>query len=579
MCDWKPGPRCFTHYAPHYKKAQEEYQAALYIAMAEASNGGKISAATRRLLDEKFLAYMRAQQEFYTSPKARARYLGSAIEQRLKMMDAELPVDNEELRAIIQDHQRKDLDMLEKQAIDGHHRWEQAKLMSKMANDRNENALERGIFSEAAYTPEELAQVDIRQWDRACPEGEAILSGIDDNLHPSDASGVYREMSVVRKVRIETPTGERVHVDLEARIVQKTKGSSSYTVEYTIKQDGENLGILIPNSSTQDSYYNVGAVYENRPLTREPGMDYHKGIRLRKSDWDKYAQDNGLNPEELEEIKAASEQNQQILKGAAEAGETSMFSRHNAFHHQINVKHKGHKHNNTTEQFIDEHGARTSFNSIKGAKENVAQTLNSLDSTLLDIAVKGRNKGIEVYGKEQFNVSNKRARAKVEKESREIMANEPKRLQPKSRSEKRNKGGGRNRVERNLAREGRRAAHLADSSVVVSRREEAIKRNNSNMEVLQKRHGFLYSARVESNRKPTNPDKPREGYTYRVSTTQKGGNKKWASINFTNDGRLADGLTVHRHPRDPNLAAICKGNETLAVVSFSQLEAMGDVSR
>ncbi|MBF1659728.1 MAG: hypothetical protein HXO58_07830 [Rothia mucilaginosa] len=533
------------------------------------------------MLEEQFVNYMTAQREFYASPKAREEFLQRAIAKRTAMLERGLNIENEKLREILTNHQQRDLDMLEKQAVDGAHRWDQAKLASKIANDRNENALERGIFSEAAYSEEELAQVDIRHWDRACPEGEVILKNFGDKLHHSDSSDAWRELTITREVRIETPTGERVHLDIEARIVQKNKNSSSYTVEYVVKQDGKTLGILIPNSSTQDSYFNVGAVYENRPLTREPWMALHKGIRLRKSDWDHYAKVNNLSAEELEEIKAEFTRTQKLLSDAGDAKETEMFSRLNAFQEKINRKHRGHRHNNATEQFVEEHGARTSFNSIAGAKENIAQTMNSLDSTLLEMAVKARTQGINTYAKEQFGVTTKRDRDRVEKESREIMANEPERLQPKSRSEKRNRGGGRDRVERNMAREKRRASYMGDSPVVVARREEKINRTNTNMEVLQKRGGLFYSARVNPVRQLNEPDNPFKGYSYRVVTTQAGGRKSWVSMKFTKDGVLTGGLKAYRHPNKEGMVMVCKGprKEVVAIVSTDQFDAMADVEK
>lgn len=581
MCDWKPGPRCFSHYAPIFLNAQIKYAAAIALAKAEVKNTGKVSAETRRMLEEQFVNYMTAQREFYASPKAREEFLQRAIAKRTAMLERGLNIENEKLREILTNHQQRDLDMLEKQAVDGAHRWDQAKLASKIANDRNENALERGIFSEAAYSAEEIAQVDIRHWDRACPEGEVILKNFGDKLHHSDSSDAWRELTITREVRIETPTGERVHLDIEARIVQKNKNSSSYTVEYVVKQDGKTLGILIPNSSTQDSYFNVGAVYENRPLTREPWMALHKGIRLRKSDWDHYAKVNNLSAEELEEIKAEFTRTQKLLSDAGDAKETEMFSRLNAFQEKINRKHRGHRHNNATEQFVEEHGARTSFNSIAGAKENIAQTMNSLDSTLLEMAVKARNQGINTYAKEQFGVTTKRDRDKVEKESREIMAKEPERLQPKSRSEKRNRGGGRDRVERNMAREKRRASYMGDSPVVVSRREEKIKRTNTNMEVLQKRKGLAYSARVDSERHLNEPDNPFKGYSYKVSSVRAGGIRSTVQLQFDKEGRLVGDLKAYRHPNMENMVVICKGPgyKPVVTVSTDQFDAMADVEK
>ena len=344
--------------------------------------------------------------------------------------------------------------------------------------------------------------------------------------------------------------------------------------------DGETLGILIPNSAVQDAYYNVGAVYENRPAVREPWQELHKGIRLRKNDWDHFARANELTDEELAEIKSNHARTHQILTSSAEAGDTTMFSRHNAFNSKVNRTHRGHRHNSTTEQFVAEQGARTSFNSVSGAKENVAQTLGSLDSMLLDVAVKARRQGINTYAAEQFGAMDKSARDRVEAESREIMANEPERLQPKSRSEKRNRGGGRDRVERNLAREQRRANQFADSPVVAARRKAEVERGNSAMAKMQQTQGgLIYSARVEPERKPVDPSDFHAGHFYRVSSTQAGGSKKWVSVPFTQEGKLAGGLKAYKHPAKPGMVVIRKGQKAVVVVSAAQFDAMADVSR
>ena len=310
-------------------------------------------------------------------------------------------------------------------------------------------------------------------------------------------------------------------------------------------------------------------------------MALHKGIRLRKSDWDHYAKVNNLSAEELEEIKAEFTRTQKLLSDAGDAKETEMFSRLNAFQEKINRKHRGHRHNNATEQFVEEHGARTSFNSIAGAKDNIAQTMNSLDSTLLEMAVKARTQGINTYAKEQFGVTTKRDRDRVEKESREIMANEPERLQPKSRSEKRNRGGGRDRVERNMAREKRRASYMGDSPVVVARREEKIKRTNTNMEVLQKREGLAYSARVDSERHLTEPDNPFKGYSYKVSSVRAGGIRSTVQLQFDKEGRLVGDMKAYRHPQMENMVLICKdpGYNPVVTVSTDQFDAMADVEK
>ena len=174
----------------------------------------------------------------------------------------------------------------------------------------------------------------------------------------------------------------------------------------------------------------------------------------------------------------------------------------------------------------------------------------------------------------------KKDRDRVEAESREIMANEPERLQPKSRSEKRNRGGGRDRVERNLAREQRRANQFADSPVVAARRKAEVERGNSAMAKMQQTQGgLIYSARVEPERKPVDPSDFHAGHFYRVSSTQAGGSKKWVSVPFTQEGKLAGGLKAYKHPAKPGMVVIRKGQKAVVVVSAAQFDAMADVRR
>ncbi|WP_141762278.1 hypothetical protein [Rothia sp. HMSC065C03] len=285
MCDWKPGPRCFTHYEPIYDAAKEKYFELLEEADKKAADG-TLTDEDRLKLQIAFQNYQAAQRMFYMSPKARKKHLGSDIlKARAALEEAQKYSDehpNDKYAETCLANAAANLNQLEKQAVDGNHRWQQAKLASELAARRNENALERGIFSEATYTEEDLEDIDLNTWDRACPDGTITLHGFDDKLKKSSDPKIYREATITRKVRIELPTGERVHVDLQARIIQKKKGSSSYTVEYTVHYKGQNLGTLIPNSTAQDGYYGVGAVAEHRPVTRDTADSARDGGRSAK---------------------------------------------------------------------------------------------------------------------------------------------------------------------------------------------------------------------------------------------------------------------------------------------------------
>lgn len=78
MCDWKPGPRCFTHYEPRYRAALDAYSEALRKVRVLAESG-KLTDADRLALQNAFEDYQTAQRMFFMSPKARKKYLGDEI--------------------------------------------------------------------------------------------------------------------------------------------------------------------------------------------------------------------------------------------------------------------------------------------------------------------------------------------------------------------------------------------------------------------------------------------------------------------------------------------------------------------
>ena len=95
----------------------------------------------------------------------------------------------------------------------------------------------------------------------------------------------------------------------------------------------------------------------------------------------------------------------------------------------------------------------------------------------------------------------------------------------------------------------------------------------------QSEGGLIYSSRVEPERKPVDSSDFHAGHFYRVSSTQAGGSKKWVSVPFTQEGKLAGGLKAYKHPAKPGMVVIRKGQKAVVVVSAAQFDAMADVRR
>lgn len=556
MCDWKPGPRCFTHYEPIYDAAKEKYFELLEEAEKKAADG-TLTDEDRLKLQLAFQNYQAAQRMFYMSPKARKKYLGDEIvKARAALEEAQKYSDehpNDKYAETCLANATANLNQLEKQAVDGNHRWQQAKLASELAARRNENALERGIFSEATYTEEDLEDIDLNTWDRACPDGTITLHGFDDKLKKSSDPKIYREATITRKVRIELPTGERVHVDLQARIIQKKKGSSSYTVEYTVHYKGQNLGTLIPNSTAQDGYYGVGAVAEHRPVTRDTADSARDGGRLRKTDWEHYQKVNDLTDEELAEHKAAYEANVEAIAKHNNQNEEGMYTTGTSFNKLINTTHKGQSHNNFTRQLVQDSNAHTSFNSISGAKNDIKKVLTNQDALITNLVMKARTQSVNNYADEQFGASNKDERIEVEREAKANLEKLDERLQPKTRREKRSFGGGMDRAERNIARVERKMAQINAGKAAATRREKTLNASNNHLTKLQKQTGNLtYSTRVDTTRHPSTT---KGNYTYTATHTLKGGRQESITIEFKKNGKLADGYTKEPS-KTPNMVTV-----------------------
>lgn len=556
MCDWKPGPRCFTHYEPIYDAAKEKYFELLEEAEKKAADG-TLTDEDRLKLQLAFQNYQAAQRMFYMSPKARKKHLGDEIvKARAALEEAQKYSDehpNDKYAETRLANATANLNQLEKQAVDGNHRWQQAKLASELAARRNENALERGIFSEATYTEEDLQDIDLNTWDRACPDGTITLHGIDDKLKKSSDPKIYREATITRKVRIELPTGERVHVDLQARIIQKKKGSSSYTVEYTVHYKGQNLGTLIPNSTAHDGYYGVGAVAEHRPVTRDTTDSARDGGRLRKTDWEHYQKVNDLTDEELAEHKAAYEANVEAIAEHNNQNEEGMYTTGTSFNKLINTTHKGQNHNNFTRQLVQDSNAHTSFNSISGAKKDIEHVLTNQNALITNLVMKARTQSVNNYAEQQFGASNKDERIEVEREAKANLEKLDERLQPKTRREKRSFGGGMDRAERNIARVERKMAQINIGKAAATRREKTLNASNNHLTKLQKQTGNLtYSTRVDTTRHPTTT---KGNYTYTATHTLKGGRQESITIEFQKNGKLADGYTKEPS-KTPNMVTV-----------------------
>lgn len=575
MCDWKPGPRCFTHYEPRYRAALDAYSEALRKVRVLAESG-KLTDADRLALQNAFEDYQAAQRMFFMSPKARKKYLGDEIAivrenlESAKEHLAEHPDD--EYAKLYVNNYTAELDQLQKQAVDGNHRWQQAKLASELAARRNENALERGIFSEATYTTEDLQDVDLNTWDRACPAGDIVLHGIDDKLQESNNPKIHREATVTRKVRIELPTGERVHINLQARIIQKKKNSSSYTVEYTAHYNGENLGTLIPNSTAQDGFYGVGAVAEHRPVTRDVSITARDGGALRKTDWEHYQKVNDLTDEELAEHKAVYEENLEEIRKYNNANKKGMYSCANTFPREINSTPRGKQHNNLTRKFTEENNAHTSFNSISAAQNDIKRVLKDQDTLITGLVVNARNKSVKDYATQQFNATDKKERDQVEQKAKEEIAAQPERLKPKTRRERRSHGGGLDRAERNTIRVERKVAQIYKEKATTTRREKSLNASNEALKNRRQKTGSnIYSTTVDPVRRPTGS---KGSYSYSTTHDVKGGRKEFRTIKFTSKGKLAAGYTASPNTHDPSMITITTPQKQTVTVSRGQYATM-----
>lgn len=579
MCDWKPGPRCFTHYEPIYDAAFEKYLEELENIHALAQKG-ELTDEDLKAFNAAFENYQAAQRMFYMSPKARKKWLGKEIDYaRENYESAQKYLDenpNDKYAQLYVANAKAELDQLEKQAVDGTHRWDQAKLASELAARRNENALERGIFSEAAYTAEDLEDVDLNTWDRACPDGTVTLHGFEDELKKSKNKKIYREATITRKVRLELPTGERIHVDLQAHIVQKKKGSSSYTVEYTVFHNGKNLGTLIPNSTAHDGFYGVGAVAERRPVTRDTADSARDGGRLRKTDWEHYQKVNDLTDEELAEHKAAYEANVEAIAKHNNQNEEGMYTTGASFNKLINTTHKGQNHNNFTRQLVQDSNAHTSFNSISGAKNDIKRVLTNQDALLTNLVMKARTQSVNNYAEQQFGASNKDERIEVEREAKANLEKLDERLQPKTRREKRSFGGGMDRAERNIARVERKMAQINVGKAAATRREKTLNASNNHLAKLQKQTGNLaYSTRVDTTRHPSTT---KGNYTYTATHTLKGGRQESITIEFQKNGKLADGYTKEPS-KTPNMVTVKTSGGKTINLSHGQYATMTNTDK
>lgn len=574
MCDWKPGPRCFTHYEPIYDAAKEKYFELLEEADKKAADG-TLTDEDRLKLQIAFQNYQAAQRMFYMSPKARKKHLGSDIlKARAALEEAQKYSDehpNDKYAETRLANAAANLNQLEKQAVDGNHRWQQAKLASELAARRNENALERGIFSEATYTEEDLEDIDLNTWDRACPDGTITLHGIDDKLKKSSDPKIYREATITRKVRIELPTGERVHVDLQARIIQKKKNSSSYTVEYTVHYKGQNLGTLIPNSTAHDGYYGVGAVAEHRPVTRDTADSARDGGRLRKTDWEHYQKVNNLTDEELAEHKAIYEENLEEIRKYNNTNKKGMYTSVNTFPRDINSTPRGKKHNNLTRKFTEENNAHTSFNSISAAQNDIKRVLKDQDTLITGLVVKARSQSVNDYAYQQFGATNKDERLEVEREAKAEIAAQPERLKPKTRREKRSFGGGMDRAERNTIRVERKVAQIYKEKATTTRREKSLNASNEALKNRRRKTGnYVYSTTVDPARRTTGA---KSGYSYNITYEVRGGRREFQTIEFTSAGKLATGYKIGTSV-DPKMVAIDTPQGQTVYLSHGQYATM-----
>ena len=468
MCDWKPGPRCFTHYMPQYFGSVLAYLGVCEAARKEAEeNGGKLSEETRAKLEQAFVEYQRKGMLFYTSPKAREEFLESHLEGARKEMEctqtrAAQDPDNEALK-ILASNAEQSYEMLQRQGIEGAHRWEQAKIATRLHDLRSERGRNLGLWSESRLTPEDLEGVDIATWDKACPEGQPVLVGMDQPMQRSKSHGIFREKAVHVLHEVELPTGEKVVWAEKARIIQKTK-SSSYTVEYSIQELGEHSGILTPNTGAVDSAYNIGAVVESRPMIR----GYHKHglvsdpsfasslVRARKS--------QDLEEEQFRLIdldRNRFEENRAMVQ--RDINERGLYRRAH-LKHGLNEKEESTGRTQLTQQILDSQGGnRVTFNSVRGAEDAIRKNLGSYRQEIAhDFVLQASHKGAVRYFSEQYGVYGMKKREDVESRVNKDIEKNPEayRRVLRTRNDRRREGGSHTRAEREALNFERRAEQI-----------------------------------------------------------------------------------------------------------------------
>ena len=345
MCDVKPNPRCFTHYEPRYNDAKDAYQEALDDFESK-EKAGTLTDEDYDNLAAAFEEYQACQRMYYMSPKARRHEhadevakVRAALEEAKKLHE-ENP--NSEYARLLYKNAQADLDQIQVQDEEGARRWEDAKRAGRLAHELNKNGLERGLFSQAQYTDEDLAESNIDSWDRACPDGNIVLHNAEGKLEKSNKRGVYREQIITRENRLELPTGERLDYDQSVHIIQGKKNSSSYRLSVTIDIDSDKgLGGYIHNPTAYDGYYASGAPAERRPVTRDNSLSARDGGKMRSSDW-RHTQDaNGLTDEELAEQQEEFDTLYEASEADNDAHGRGTYTHVNTFKKTLNKTKKG----------------------------------------------------------------------------------------------------------------------------------------------------------------------------------------------------------------------------------------------
>lgn len=578
MCDVKPNPRCFTHYEPRYNDAKDAYQEALDDFESK-EKAGTLTDEDYDNLTAAFEEYQACQRMYYMSPKARRHRhadevakVREALEEAKKLHE-ENP--NSEYARILYKNAQADLDQIQVQDEEGARRWEDAKRAGRLAHELNKNGLERGLFSQAQYTDEDLAESNIDSWDRACPDGNIVLHNAEGKLEKSNKRGVYREQIITRENRLELPTGERLDYDQSVHIIQGKKASSSYRLSVTIDIDPDNgLGGYIHNPTAYDGYYASGAPAERRPVTRDNSPSARDGGKMRSSDW-RHTQDaNGLTDEELAEQQEEFDTLYEASEADNDAHGRGTYTRVNTFKKTLNKTKKGERHNELTKWFIKEYNIKTSFNNVEDAQAEAVRILQIQDSLKREAIKNLRQQSINEYGKQQFDADNKRERDRAEKQARKDIEELPERLKPKTQREIRNHGGGPDRVERNMQSMRRQDKVRKRKAKTASEREASIDRGNTYIEQRRKQTGQLnYTTHVESTRHPNDLTDPKAGYSYTVNKTGKGGVQQQGEIKFTKGGKLAKGYTKE-DAIDPKMVNITTPKGQTFTLLRSQYETM-----